>query len=61
MIIYVIKVRSFCTSFVEVVCAYADEESAKKHVAEYEKMYKEDLISDMWYDTLLLKSCFEKD
>jgi hypothetical protein len=57
--IYIIKVKNFGSDIIDVICGYDNENSAIKHVESYKNIYKNDLKSDMWYDSLFIKSDFK--
>lgn len=58
MKIFIIKVQNFNSDFTDVLMAYDNEESAKRHIESYQKIYAQDLKARIWYDSLFMKGKF---
>lgn len=56
--IFIIKVKNFNSNIVDDILAYDNEVSAIEHIESYKEIYKNDLNTNIWYDSLFIKSKF---
>lgn len=54
--IYIIKTENKFTSKGDEICAYINEEEARKHIDSYKEIYYNDLDHWLWYEKLPMRS-----
>lgn len=54
--IYIIKTENKFTCKGDEICAYINEEEAKKHIDSYKEIYYNDLDHWLWYEKLPMRS-----